>query len=620
MTRFIKANLGENEFRGELMTVLSKSEDISLVLCGEAGQGIQTVEAILAQAIKKSGFHIFSTKEYMSRVRGGQNSTEIRVSSHRVTSYVRRIDILLALSSGTVKHLQDRISEDTLILGDPEHLQTLNEADFQEEAGKNRKYNYIEIPLMETALEIGGLIFANVIAAGALACVLNIPKETFDQTIRDMFTRKGPQILEKDLEAANAGYKIGVELMESQSGEIKISLQEDPGVADELLLNGIDAVGFGCLAGDCRFMSSYPMTPSTSLQVFLANNSHEFELVYEQAEDEIAAINMALGASYAGARSIVATSGSGFALMEEGVGLSGMIETPIVIYIGQRPGPAVGLPTRTSQEDLNLALYSGPGEFPRIIFAPGKLEDAFLLTQKAFNLAEKYQIPVFILSDQYFADCYYNIPALPLEEVENEYYLVKTTPDYRRYLLTHDGITPRGIPGYGSGLVVADSDEHDEEGHLTEDLQIRVEMVDKRLKKLEMMKEDAIVPELVGPANYQKLVLGWGSTYWPIREALENIIKLNPTEKIGFLHFKQLYPFHPKVTEYLKQAEDVIILENNAQGQMANLIKLETGFQIQEKVLKYDGMPFSVEEVQEKLKRFLLMEDGDNGVNLEVSK
>lgn len=606
----------DNVSRGEIMTVFLKEEDISLVLCGEAGQGIQTVEAILAQAVKQSGYNIFSTKEYMSRVRGGQNSTEIRVSSHRVASYVDRIDILLALSSGAVNHLKDRISSDTLIIGDPEHLKSVKDNKiFDSVSGPN----FIEIPLMETAQEMGGSIFANVIAAGALSCLLSIPKEIFDGLISDMFARKGQEILQKDLKAGEAGYSIGKHLMESETGKsetdtIHISLQGESSVRDELLINGTDAVGFGCLAGECRFMSSYPMTPSTPLQNFLAGNAHEFELVYEQAEDEIAAINMALGASYAGARSIVATSGSGFALMEEGVGLAGMIETPVVIYLGQRPGPAVGLPTRTSQEDLNLALYSGPGEFPRIIFAPGKLEDAFTLTQHAFNMAEKYQIPVFILSDQYFADCYYNIPSLPLEGVENENYLVKTTPEYKRYLITHDGVTPRGIPGYGDGLVVVDSDEHDEEGHITEDLKIRTQMVDKRLQKIDGIREDAVAPELVGEEDYHSLVIGWGSTYWPIREALENISRNYHDEKIAFLHFKQVYPFHKYVAEYLEKAEDVIIMENNAQGQLANLIKLETGFEIQEKFLKYDGMPFSVEEVEERIRKFMgIGDEGDMG-------
>lgn len=596
-----------------------------MVLCGEAGQGIQTVETILAQAIKRSGYNIFSTKEYMSRVRGGQNSTQIRVSSHRVSSYVKRIDILFALSSGAIKHLEDRISQDTFIIGDSEHIKSLGEGNTQKSQKKSQleidqNYNFLEIPLIKTAQEMGGLIFANVIAAGVLSCILNIPKEIFNSLIHDIFARKGDEILQNDLKAGEAGYDIGRELMDFISGKNQLKLSVNLEVKDELFINGTDAVGFGCLAGGCRFMSSYPMTPSTPLQGFLAAHANDFELIYEQAEDEIAAINMALGASYAGARSIVATSGSGFALMEEGVGLAGMIETPVVVYIAQRPGPAVGLPTRTSQEDLNLALYSGTGEFPRIIFAPGKLEDAFILTQKAFNLAEKYQIPVFILTDQYFADCYYNIPSLPLNDVQNENYLIKTNSEYKRYLITQDGITPRGIPGYGEGLVVVDSDEHDEEGHITEDLVLRRQMVDKRLKKFNQMKQDAIPPELIGPSDYECLVVGWGSTYWPIREALENIIKTDPNRKISFLHFKQIYPFHKSVTEYLERAEDVIIFENNAQGQMANLIQLETGLKIQEKLLKYDGMPFSVEEVERSLKKFMEISDTDIPSVMGVSK
>ena len=253
----------------------------------------------------------------------------------------------------------------------------------------------------------------------------------------------------------------------------------------------------GCIAGGLRFMASYPMTPSSELQVFIAKYSTEFNIIFEQSEDEISGINMGLGASYAGARSMVATSGSGFALMEEGVGLAKINETPIVIYLGQRPGPAVGLPTRTSQEDLNLALY-GHGETPKIIFAPGKLEDAFYLSQRAFNIADKYQIPVFILSDQYFSDIYYNIPSINLENVKIEDHIIKTDENYKRYELTDNGISPRGIPGFGDGVVVVDPHEHDEKGHITEDEKIRTKMVEKRLKKLEGIKKDTIPPELIG--------------------------------------------------------------------------------------------------------------------------
>lgn len=572
--------------RGNSSLIFSSKEDISIVLCGEAGQGIQTVEGILVQAIKMAGYHVFSSKEYMSRVRGGDNSTEIRISSNRVTAYVDRIDILLALSESAVEHLKERITPDTLIIGDDQQLKSEIE-----------EYNLVKIPLLQSAQDLGGIIFANVIAAGALSSILNIPSEVFNQIIIDMFARKGEKIVEKDLQAGRRGYELGEEL--TRSGDIEVQIKKNSTVKDELLLNGTEAVGLGCLAGNCKFMASYPMTPSTPLQIFMAGNGKDFDVIFEQAEDEIAAINMSLGAFYAGARSMVATSGSGFALMAEAVGLSGMIETPVVVYVGQRPGPAVGLPTRTSQEDLNLTLYSGPGEFVRIIFAPGKLEDAFTLSHKAFNLADKYQIPVFILSDQYFAESFYNIPSLDVSSVSTDEYIIKTNKDYRRYQLTPNGISPRGIPGFGEGVVVVDSDEHDEEGHITENLSLRARMVNKRLnKKLELIEKEIIPPELVGGDDYEIMVVSWGSNYGTIKEAMEIL----GSDKISFLHFRQVYPLFKGTLNYLKKAKTTVIFENNASGQFANLIRLKTGFEIDKKILKYDGMPFSVEEVTENLK------------------
>ncbi|WP_424354859.1 2-oxoacid:acceptor oxidoreductase subunit alpha [Methanobacterium sp. MBAC-LM] len=572
----------------------SLKEDVSIVLCGEAGQGIQTVEEILVQAVKLGGYNVFSSKEYMSRIRGGENSTEIRVSSNRVMTYVNRIDILIAISRGAIDHLKDRISDDTIIMGDEDTLKDIEMP------------SLIKIPFLKTAKSIGGPIFANIIAAGALSKILNIDKETFDECIKAMFGRKGEKILEGDLKAGEEGYKVGEDII--NSGKFNINIKKDPQIRDELLLNGTEVVGFGCIAGGCKFMSSYPMTPSTPLQTFIAGNSTEFGMIFEQAEDEIAAINMGLGASYAGARSVVATSGSGFALMSEAVGLSGMIETPLVIYLAQRPGPAVGLPTRTAQEDLKLALYSAPGETPKAIFAPGKFEDAFYLTHHAFNLADKHQIPVFILSDQYFADIYYNLPDLNLDEVKFEKYIVETDDDYKRFELTENGISPRGVPGYGDGLVVVDSDEHDEQGHITEDLNLRNRMVEKRLyKKLKGIEEDVIPPELIGPSDYDVLVIGWGSTYGAINETLDNL----KNDKTAFLYFKQVYPLHRGTKSYLEKAKKTIIFENNAQGQFANLIKMETGFEIDEKSLKYNGMPFSVEEVTETLKDILEVEGNE---------
>jgi len=561
-------------------------EDVSIVLCGEAGQGIQTIESILIQSVKLGGYHVCSTKEYMSRVRGGENSTEIRVSSKRICAYVNRIDILIAISKGAIYHLKERISNDTIIIGDDETLKLVEKEDV------------IKIPFLKTAEYIGGPIFANVIAAGAISRILNIDKEIFNECITAMFERKGEKILKGDLKAGEEGYKVGENIL--KSGKIKIEIEKNPKIRDELLLDGTEVVGMGCIAGGCRFMASYPMTPSSTLQVFIAKYGGEFDIIFEQSEDEIAAINMGIGAFYAGARALVATSGSGFALMEEGVGLSRINETPLVIYVGQRPGPAVGLPTRTSQEDLDLTLY-GHGETPKIIFAPGNLEDAFHLSQRAFNIADKYQIPVFILSDQYFADIYYNLPSIYLKSVEIEHHIVKTDENYKRYELTDDGISPRGIPGFGDGLVVVDPHEHDEEGHITEDQNLRTKMVEKRIKKLDGIKKDSIPPELIGSIDYSILVVGWGSTYGIIKEALDNLKR----EDIAFLYFKQVYPLHDSTKKYLDKANKTIIFENNVESQFANLIKLQTDFIIDKNVLKYNGRPFSVEEVTESLKSFM---------------
>lgn len=544
-------------------------DEITLVLGGEAGQGIQTVEQILLWAFKMTGFNVCATKEYMSRVRGGQNSTQIRVSNQRVSAFREHTDLLVALSPGALEHLQDRVSLDTVVLGDEKVV-----ADVA-----------LGLPFSRLAQEVGGPIFANIIAAGAVCSLFQVEADIFNQCLSAMFSRKGEEILRKDILAGEKGYQ----LAESWP---KIVLEKDSTLSSQILLNGSEAVALGCMAGGCKFISSYPMTPSTAVQTFLAEHGSEVGLVYEQAEDEIAALNMALGASYAGAPSMVATSGSGFALMTEAVGLSGMMEIPVVIYIGMRPGPAVGLPTRTAQEDLNLALYSGPGEFARAIFAPGQLEDAYQLSQRAFHLADKYQIPVFILSDQYLADLNCNLPEDGLVDVEPEKYLVETEENYQRYQLTPDGISPRGVPGYGRGLVVVDADEHDQEGHITEDLELRTRMVEKRYHKLRMLRDEALAPVLYGEDDCEVLLVGWGSTYHPLEEARRELDR----DDVGVLHFQQLYPLHPDTDKYL-EGKKTLIYENNIQGQLSNLLKLEAGVDIQKRVLKYNGMPFSVEEV-----------------------
>ncbi|MCX5825233.1 MAG: 2-oxoacid:acceptor oxidoreductase subunit alpha, partial [Deltaproteobacteria bacterium] len=325
---------------------------------------------------------------------------------------------------------------------------------------------------------------------------------------------------------------------------------------------------------------------------------------FEQAEDEIAAINMALGASYAGVRSMAATSGGGFALMQEGVSLAGMTETPIVVAVAQRPGPATGLPTRTEQGDLNFVLHAGHGEFPRVLFTPGSIVETIELSRKAFDLADRFQIPVFLLTDQYFADSVQVVEEeeIPLEVIARESPVFDAT--YKRYRLTEDGISPLTFPGLSDALVKLDSDEHDEEGKITEDPDLRKRMMDKRLGKLDLLKKEAIPPTFYGAMDAAVVVLCWGSNRLIVKEAAE---RLNADGlSVCVLHFGQVYPLTPAmIAPYRLEAKKRICVENNATGQFAGLMKRELGIAIDQNVLKYDGDCFTVEELYQTLKGLL---------------
>ncbi len=562
-------------------------KDLSIILCGEAGQGIQTVEQLITIIVKKAGFNVFSTKEYMSRVRGGSNSTQIRISTKPISAYIDRVDILVPLSNNAVKHVQNRITKETLILGEEKNIKT------------NKTPKLIKVPITQLAKEIGNKIYSNTIAVGFLSSLCRINKTILKDTIQEFFKRKKKELIKNNINAIYKGYELGNNLIKKD--KIKLIITPPNKSNDNIILNGSESIGLGAIAGGCNFISSYPMSPSTGILTFISKHSNEFNIIAEQAEDEISAINMVIGAWYAGARGMVTTSGGGYALMTEGVSLAGMIESPVVIHLGQRPAPATGLPTRTEQGDLEHALYSSHGEFPKIIFAPGTLYDGFYLTQKAFNLADKYQIPVYILTDQYFLDSFYNIQKLDLSKIKNKNYFIKTTKDYKRYKLAKNGISPRGLPGYGDGFVCIDSDEHDEDGRITEDMNTRKKMVEKRLKKYSEIKKEIIPPDLNGEKDNKILVIGWGSTYYIIKEALGNI----DNKEIAHLHFKQVYPLHEDTIKFLKKAEKTIIIENNATSQFSKLIRQQTGYEIKNKILQYNGLPFSVETITKEIQKII---------------
>lgn len=565
------------------------TDDVSLVLTGSAGQGIKTIEYLLTKCLKLSGYHIFSSKEYMSRIRGGMNSLEIRISSKRRRSYVHSIDLLFPLEAGGIEHLGDRISKNTVIAGDF--------------APDSKSASYINISFEDIAKEHGGRLYKNSIIAGFIAGIFNVDLKILHTLQESYFEKKGKEITDKNKLAVSFGY----EYSNFYRDEFPITegLIPNKEFANDILIDGAEAVALGAIAGGCNFIGSYPMSPSTGVFTHLATYSHQFPIIVEQAEDEISAINMALGAWYAGARAMVSTSGGGFALMTEGISLAGMIESPVVIHLAQRPGPATGLPTRTEQGDLNLALYAGHGEFPRIILAPGSAEEAFELTHKAFYMADKFQVPVIIMTDQYLVDSLSCVKTISFENIQNRSVIVETGEEYKRYKLSDSPISPRGIPGFGNGLVRVDSDEHTEEGCITESMDMRTKMMDKRLAKTDLILAESIPPVVQGRGDSEGgsvAIVTWGSNYHIVAEAVESI----GGPSIMSVHLPQIYPVPQEVLNILDSAKKCMVVENNATGQLANLLTIE-GCTISERINKYDGLPFSVEEV----KRAIIERMGD---------
>lgn len=562
--------------------------DYSIKIGGEAGQGIQTIGDTLAKVFSRAGYHVFSHQDYESRIRGGHNFYQIRFSDNPVMSSKEKIDILVALDRESITFHEKEISENGRIIYDSASLKEKHEAPY-----------FLDIPFESLAVEHGGnKIMANTVATGAVLGMLGIELDKLFLIIKDTFSKKGEEIVKANNNSAQAGYDHA--LTQCKECSFSSSSLSTP----KMLIAGIEAIGFGAIASGCKFYSAYPMTPSTGIMNYIAGKEKEYGIIVEQAEDEISAINMALGASFAGVRAMTGTSGGGFALMVEGLSLAGITETPVVIALGQRPGPATGLPTRTEQADLNFALYSAHGEFPRVIFAPGTPEQAFYLTNKAFDIAEKYQIPVIIIFDTYLSDSQWTNEGFDLNKLKFTDHRVrgdafKALSEYRRYADTESGISPLGVPGDSKHLVVIDSDEHDEEGHIIEDAGTRIKMVNKRLfKKLPLIMEEIVPPLSYGNDKPDIVIAGWGSTYGVMKEAVDSLSK---DKNIAMLHFSEIYPFpSTERSDYLNilnNAKLTICIENNATGQFARLMRAETGYEFKANINKYDGRPFLLEEI-----------------------
>ncbi len=552
----------------------------NILIGGSAGQGVETIAAVLEKILKRQGFELFTVRDYMSRVRGGHNFIQIRFGNERIYSHLDELDGIIALDSETAEqHMESLVSEGFIICD--------QETKFEDE-------RILKLPLKQAAKSAGNVRAFGSAALGAFLGLMGIEHTGIERIFNEFFNE---QIAGQNCAAIREGRRLVQE-------RYKVSPEKDD---SSILINGNEAVALAALAAGCKFYSAYPMTPSTSIMNYLASKMNDAEIVVEQAEDEIAAINMAIGASYAGARAMTGTSGGGFALMVEAVGLSGMLEVPLVIAEVQRPGPTTGFPTRTEQGDLRFVISSSPGEIPQMVIALRNTEDAFYQTARAFNLADKYQMPVILLSDQFLSDSTVTIKPFDFQRISNNNftsdYKNNSGEAYKRYEITPTGISPRIIPGKIPGVaVLVDSDEHDEYGHITESASVREQMVRKRLRKLELLREELEEPAFIGEDVCEVLLLAWGSMWGPTVEAIE---RLNGEggKKYGALVFGDIWPLPVNLlVEKAKKAKKIINVEQNATGQLASLVSETTGIFCDFSVLKFDGRPASSLYIYKKVR------------------
>jgi 2-oxoglutarate ferredoxin oxidoreductase subunit alpha len=551
---------------------------------GEAGFGIMSSGIMLARAFARAGYAVAATNDYPSLIRGGHNVITVRIAIEPFAAMNRDVHLLVALNAQTIEQHRDELARGAILVYDPA-------------AGEGQG---IPVPMSDIVKEANvEMIMRNTVALGASVALLGAEFGILESVIKDQFKKKGDEVVNSNVSLAKKGYDY---IKQNHADQTHLSL--DPGTVKEpqLVISGSEAFGVGAVRAGMKFAAIYPMTPINAVITFLADHAKSLGIVYKQPEDEIAGINMAIGASVAGARSMVATSGGGFALMVEGLSLAGMIETPLVIDLGMRVGPATGMPTYTEQGELQFAIHAGHGEFPRVVLAPADAKEAHDLAILAFNLADKYQIPVFVLTDKYLNESQWAVPKSAYTQpvtIDRGKFLTQVNEGYKRYSLdTPDGVSPRTTPGTKGGVFYANSYEHDETGHVTEAAAMRTKMAAKRLKKFEAIAGDVLPPQVMGDGEAELTFVSWGTSRGAILEAMKLLKEKGKTSRL--VHFPWLFPFPADaVAKLLSPATRIIDVEQNATGQLASLIREHTGILVKEKFLKNDGRPWYPEEIVE---------------------
>lgn len=575
------------------------SKIISWKIAGPAGYGIMTAGSIFARLCTRYGWHVFTESEYPSLIRGGHNVLQVRFSDSEIYSHSEDIDILIALNQEAINQHSKEINPGGALICD-------EELDYSK---ISKKVHVYPVPLKKIAAKHGFTkIMMNSVALGATVAILGIDMKNLLDLIDFNFKKKSEEIKNNNKKAASEGFNFVSENLKFCHKLKKIKHNKK-----RIILNGNAAVALGAVKAGMKFMSAYPMTPATSIMQSIAAWGRDNNIVMKQTGDEIAAITMALGAFFSGVRAMTATSGGGFSLMVEALGLAAQSETPIVVVVSQRPGPSTGLPTRTDQGDAKFILNASQGEFPRIVITPGDVDECFYLTYEAFNLAEKFQLPVIIILDKFLSNSekstyWFDTTKLKIERgsILNEKEISNLNEkEFKRYRLTKNGVSPRTIPGTKKGMFTATGNVHDEASVVCEDQLNKIKMTKKLFNKFETAKKSIKQPKLKGSNNASVTLFCWGSVKCQVKEAVR-ILKEQGIN-VNYYHLTYLSPFPKKeIIKIIRSAKNILLVENNYTGQLGSLIRHHTCYDPKHKLLKYDGRPITPEEIVKKIKEDVL--------------
>ncbi|HZG86790.1 2-oxoacid:acceptor oxidoreductase subunit alpha [Paenibacillus sp.] len=574
---------------------------LSWKIGGQQGEGVESTDRIFSTALNRLGYYLYGYRHFSSRIKGGHTNNKIRISTKPIRAISDDLDILVAFDQETIDLNSHELRKGGVIVAD---------AKFNPVVPEGVDARLFPVPITAIAEELGTSLFKNMVASGASWALLGLPLEVFNKAVEEEFGRKGPAIVEKNVEAVRRGAEFVLELAGGSLSDFQ--LEPSDGKA-KLFMIGNDAIALGAVVGGCRFMPAYPITPASEIMEYLVKTLPKFGGTVIQTEDEIAAVTMAIGANYGGVRALTASAGPGLSLMMEAIGLAGMTETPVVIVDTQRGGPSTGLPTKQEQSDINAMIYGTHGEIPKIVIAPSTVEECFYDAIEAFNLAEKYQCPVIIVTDLQLSLGKQTAESLELDKIKidrgalltGELPALEENKLFKRYEFTEDGVSPRVVPGMKNGLHHVTGVEHDQEGRPSESPVNRKKMMDKRLKKLESVRITNPIHIDAPHETPDVLIIGMSSLGGTIDEARGRLAAEGITS--NHMTVRQLFPFPTDLVQpYLEKAKKVVVVENNATGQLADQIKLRVGYADKVKnFLKYDGTPFLPSEIHSGCKELL---------------